>query len=229
MHLPGPFVVDREQPPLSADEAAIVERFHRLSYERWLGGSDTINLSWFGHRLLKSPYDLWTYQELVVRVRPDVVVETGTYEGGSALYFAMLFDLLGHGRVITIDVAPRSPSWPSHPRIEYLTGSSTAAGVVQRTHSTVGGQRAMVVLDSDHAADHVHRELMAYHSLVPPGGYLIVEDTNVNGHPVWPTFGPGPMEAVDRFLAEHQEFRIDPCCERFLMTLNPRGYLRRVC
>jgi cephalosporin hydroxylase len=69
--------------------------------------------------------------------------------------------------------------------------------------------------------------MVAYSPLVHPGDYLIVEDTNVNGHPTYPEFGPGPMEAVDRFLAESDGFAIDVRCERFLMTLNPRGYLKR--
>jgi cephalosporin hydroxylase len=69
--------------------------------------------------------------------------------------------------------------------------------------------------------------MIAYSALVQTGDYLIVEDTNVNGHPVWPDFGPGPMEAIDRFLSENDEFAIDQRCERFLMTLYPRGYLTR--
>src|SRR5437667_344596 len=69
--------------------------------------------------------------------------------------------------------------------------------------------------------------MIAYGPLVQVGDYLIVEDTSVNGHPTFPEFGPGPMEAVDRFLSENDEFVIDQRCERFLMTLNPRGYLSR--
>lgn len=64
----------------------------------------------------------------------------------------------------------------------------------------VGNADAMVILDSDHSAAHVHDELRAYHTLVQPGDYLIVENTNANGHPTWPEFGPGPMETLDRFL-----------------------------
>jgi cephalosporin hydroxylase len=69
--------------------------------------------------------------------------------------------------------------------------------------------------------------MIAYSPLVQTGDYLIVEDTSVNGHPAWPDFGPGPMEALDRFLSQNDEFAIDLRCERLLMTLNPRGYLRR--
>jgi cephalosporin hydroxylase len=86
----------------------------------------------------------------------------------------------------------------------------------------------MVVLDSDHSHAHVAAEIAAYSSLVTPGCYLVVEDTNVNGNPVLPEWGPGPMEAVDEFLDDTQLFARDPAREKFMMTFNPGGYLRRV-
>jgi cephalosporin hydroxylase len=224
----GPRAIHRAQPLLSASEREIVNRFHELYYQRWVEGGDTINLTWFGHALWKCPLDLWMYQELIVRTRPDVLVETGTYEGGSALFFATLFDRLGDGRVITIDVEPRPAVWPMHHHILHLTGSSIDPAVVRRVRDEVGAATAMVVLDSDHTEAHVYGELSAYHDLVRPGHYLVVEDTNVNGHPAYPAFGPGPAEAVTRFLAEHTSFQVDATCERFLMTLNPGGYLLRV-
>jgi cephalosporin hydroxylase len=223
----GMYVVDRDQPPLSAEQADVIRRFHEIYYSRWIDeGADTINASWFGHQALKCPLDMWVYQELIVRTRPDVVVEAGTFQGGSALYLAMVLDQLGHGRVITIDVEPRDAR-PQHPRITYLTGSSIDPAVVAAVRDAVGDVRAMVILDSDHTEAHVYGELLAYHTLVRPGDYLVVEDTNVNGHPALPAFGPGPMEAASRFLAEHDEFARDERCARFLMTLNPGGYLRR--
>ncbi len=88
--------------------------------------------------------------------------------------------------------------------------------------------RVLVILDSDHSQAHVAAELEAYSGLVRKDGFLVVEDTNVNGHPTAPEFGPGPMEALDAFLAEHPEFMIDRGFERFLMTCNPRGFLVRV-
>jgi cephalosporin hydroxylase len=223
----GKFFPDRDQPRLSFSDTRAVRRFHELYYNRWTKGADTINLSWFGYHLLKCPLDLWIYQELIVRTRPDFVIETGTFGGGSALYFAMLFDQLEHGQVITIDIE-RKPEWPVHPRIIYVTGSSVDDQITTRVRQEVGNRRVMVVLDSDHHADHVYQELRAYSPLVQTGDYLIVEDTNVNKHPVAPGFGPGPMEAVARFLSGNKEFVIDERCERFLMTLQPRGYLRRL-
>lgn len=222
----GSYIVDRDQPGLSAGDAEAVARFHQLYYQRWLDNSDTLNLSWLGYRLAKCPLDLWMYQELLVRVRPDIVVEAGTYAGGSALFVATILDHLGHGHVITIDTTPQ-PDRPVHPRIEYVLGSSIDPAVVRRVHASVAGRPAMVILDSDHTEHHVYAEMTAYSPLVHAGGYLIVEDTNVNGHPVYPSFGPGPMEAVHRFLSERLDFEIDSRCERFLMTQNPRGYLRR--
>lgn len=223
----GSYVVDRAQPPLSSEEAEVVRRFHDLYYQRWLAaGADTINLSWCGYQALKCPLDLWLYQELLVRTRPDVVVETGTWRGGSALYMAAVFDQIGRGRVITIDIEAK-PDLPDHPRIRYLNGSSTDPAVVAEVRRSVAGNRAMVILDSDHHARHVYEELRAYSPFVLTGDYLIVEDTNVNGHPAYPEFGPGPREAVERFLSSNEEFAIDERCERFMMTLNPMGYLRR--
>jgi cephalosporin hydroxylase len=224
---PGSYTVDRDQPALPAADADTVDRFHALYYQRWLEHADTINLSWFGYRVLKCPMDLWMYQELLVRTRPEVVIETGTFEGGSALYLAGILDQIGSGRIVTIDIRAE-PDRPVHPRIEYVLGSSIEPDIVTRVRESVAGRRTMVILDSDHTERHVHAEMVAYSPLVHVGDYLIVEDTNVNGHPAWPGFGPGPMEAVDRFLAERQDFEVDSRCERFLMTLNPRGYLRRI-
>jgi cephalosporin hydroxylase len=223
----GSYFVDRDQPPLSPEEEDIINRYHELYYRRWLSaGADTINLSWFGYQLFKYPSDLWLYQELLVRTRPDVVVETGTWSGGSALYMAGILDQIGHGQIITIDIAAK-PGLPEHPRISYVSGSSIDPAVVADVRRAVGCKRAMVILDSDHQAEHVYEEIVAYNPLVQVGDYLIVEDTNVNGHPAFPEFGPGPMEAVDKFLSENDEFAIDARCERFLLTTNPRGYLRR--
>lgn len=223
----GSYCVDRNQIPLSDVEREIVDRFHKLYYERWLAGGDTINLSWLGYQILKCPLDLWVYQELIVRNRPDLVIEAGTYRGGSALYIASILDLLGNGELISIDLEPRADR-PEHPRITYMTGSSTDPTIVGAVHQRAGGRRVMVILDSDHHADHVYRELQLYSPVVAVGDYLIVEDTNINGHPTFAAFGPGPMEAVDRFLQEDDQFEPDARCERFLMTLQPKGYLKRI-
>jgi cephalosporin hydroxylase len=201
-----------------------VDDFHRLYYDGEVWRDDT---AWLGVPTQKCPLDLWVYQQLLFDLRPDLIIETGTYNGGSALYLASICDLVGKGRVVSIDIAPQQPL-PEHPRVEFITSSSTDPLVVDRLRHEAGRAGSVfVILDSDHSYAHVRDELSAYHPLVTPGSYLVVEDTNVNGHPVLPEFGPGPMEALDEFLAEHAEFEIDRRCERYLLTFNPRGYLRR--
>jgi cephalosporin hydroxylase len=175
---------------------------------------------------LKCPLDLWVYQELLFERRPRLIVETGTRFGGTTLFLAQLCDLIGVGEVISVDVQPLSR--PAHPRITYLEGSSTDPEIVHRIATrqpSDGG--VLVILDSDHRRAHVRRELEMYAPLLAPGDYLIVEDTNINGHPVLPAFGPGPHEAVEEFLQAHPEFERDEAREKFLLTFNPGGYLRR--
>jgi cephalosporin hydroxylase len=90
------------------------------------------------------------------------------------------------------------------------------------------GKRTMAILDSDHSERHVLEELRLYSQLVTPGCYLICEDTNINGHPVLPSFGPGPHEALEQFLRESAGWLVDRDCERLLVTFNPSGYLLRL-
>jgi cephalosporin hydroxylase len=183
---------------------------------------------WLGVPALKYPSDAWTYQEILFETRPDLIIETGTYQGGSALFLATICDSLGNGRVITIDVDDRAGR-PSHSRVTYLKGSSTGEQILTTiTEAASAAQRIMVILDSDHAAEHVYQELVAYNGFVSPGCYLVCEDTNVNGHPVYCKHGPGPTEALMRFLPDHPEFVVDYDRQRLGITAHPRGFLRRL-
>jgi cephalosporin hydroxylase len=186
----------------------------------------TIRNSWLGTGVMKSPFDLWIYQELISRLRPDLIIETGTKMGGSAFYFASICDLLDHGRIITIDTRT-FPDRPEHPRITYIEGGSTAPEILDRVRQEASGT-VLVSLDSNHQRDHVLAELDAYSQFVSPGSYLVVEDTILNGHPVSPGFGPGPMEALEKWLPSHPEFRVDPKCEKLYMTSHRHGWLQRV-
>jgi cephalosporin hydroxylase len=204
----------------------VVDDFHKLYYD--LQGQTWDNTQWLGIGTLKCPFDLWTYQEILHEVKPDLIVETGTWGGGSALFLASICDLMNRGRVVTIDIKERTGR-PQHPRITYLLGSSTSPEIVQRIRSTIGNDdRVLVILDSDHRKDHVVRELEIYSDLVTSGSYVIVEDSNVNGHPVDPAFGSGPMEALREFLSKDNRFMPDRTREKFLLTFNPNGYLRRI-
>ena len=203
----------------------IVREFHRLYYNS--GSRTWSNTYWLGTPAQKCPLDLWIYQELLHELRPAVIVETGTASGGSALFLASICDLLGQGSIVSVDIEAR-PGRPTHERITYLTGSSTAPEIRARVEEFVGDRApVLVILDSNHERDHVLEELRIYAPLVTPGSFVIVEDTNVNGHPVSPDFGPGPMEAVREFLRSSDDFSVDWRREKFFLTFNPGGYLQR--
>ena len=202
-----------------------VRSFHRLyfdsSWQTWK------NTRWLSVNAYKTPLDLWIYQELMVSLRPQLIVETGTFAGGSALFLATVCDAIGSGEIVSIDLAPR-PGLPRHERVTYLTGSSIAPETIEIVAEHARGKTPVVViLDSDHSREHVLAELRLYSDFVTPGSYLIVEDTNLNGHPVAANFGAGPMEAVREFLEERSDFRPDAEQEKFFLTFNPGGYLRR--
>jgi cephalosporin hydroxylase len=199
--------------------------FHRLYYESsWQTWKNT---RWLNVRAYKTPLDLWIYQELIVSLRPQLIVETGTAAGGSALFLATVCDAVGSGEILSIDLEPRAGR-PTHERVTYLTGSSTAPETLEAVAEHAKGKSpVMVILDSDHSHDHVLAELRAYADLVTPGSYLVVEDTNLNGHPVMPDFGPGPMEALRDFLRERNDFKPDAEQEKLFLSFNPSGFLRR--
>ncbi len=212
--------------PEATSSQKIVDDFHVLYHESQ--GATWTNTYWRGVRTLKLPMDLWIFQEIIHETKPDVIVEAGTFHGGSAFYMASLQDMIGRGRVISIDIED-FPGKPRHDRITYLIGSSTADETVAKVRGLIAkDETVMVVLDSDHHAEHVLQELRIYGEMVTPGNYLIAEDTNINGHPVKPEFGPGPWEAVQAFLTETKAFAVDTKREKFLLTFNPGGYLIRV-
>lgn len=212
--------------------APLVARFIGRQYHRsfyYARDRTWKNTHWFGAPVLKCPLDLWVYQEILAALEPAVIVECGTNRGGSAYFLGTMCDLIGQGRIVTIDIVDMKQGHPLHPRATYLIGSSISEEIVARVRELVGEARpVMVVLDSDHSRDHVLRELETYAPMVTPGSYIIVEDSNINGHPVNPAAGPGPMEAIDAFLAANDAFVIDEAREKYLMSFNPRGYIRRV-
>ncbi len=202
----------------------ITDRFHSLYYyTNWQTWSNTY---FMGIRTKKCPLDLWIYQEIIFDIKPDLIVECGTASGGSALYMAALLDYLKVGQIITID--PDQRPKPHHPRITYLTGLSTDQDIIEQVkNASIDKKTIMVILDSDHSKKNVLREMHTYHKLVTPGSYLIVEDSHINSHPVAKEFGPGPTEALEEFLKENNDFEIDKNREKFLLTFNPNGYLKK--
>ncbi len=120
----------------------------------------------------------------------------------------------------------RQKNKPWHKRIKYLIGSSASRKIVEEIRKLISDKhKVIVILDSDHHKEHVLNEMKIYSEFVTQGSYLIVEDTNINGHPVAGNFGPGPMEAVNQFLATHNNFLIDKRREKFYLTFNSHGYI----
>ena len=216
--------------PLSPAEQEFIELFNMFSCSLTSRNRRTFILDWLGHECQKTPGDMWAYQEIIFETKPDLIVECGTFNGGSALYFASLLELSGKGEIISIDVEDR-PGRPTHPRIHYISGSSTAPGVLEQVRLRLPEKgNVMVVLDSDHSRDHVLAELRAYGPLVSKDCYLVVEDGVVNFRPIHNPFYPtdGPTEAIMDFLKESDAFHIDKTRERFLVSVCPNGFLRRI-
>ena len=203
------------------------------AYLRWYYESAVWKrLSYRGVRTLKNPLDMWNYQEIIAEHGIEWVLETGTRHGGSALFFADLLAARGaSGLVISVDVDHDSLQISDHQKLRLLKGDSTSPAILKAIRALLPGQRApmFVILDSDHRKAHVSRELGAYVPLMQSGDYLVVEDTCVNGHPVRPDFGPGPMEAIEDYLsARPGELLPDtPREEKFGCTFAPKGYFTK--
>ena len=181
--------------------------------------------TYFGVRAYKNPLDAWIYQELVVAHRPDVIVEIGNKFGGGTLYLAHLCDLLGHGRVVGVDVRHHDVAdvVRQHPRVSLLEGDAVARFDDVRALCE-GSERVMVIEDSSHTYDNTLAVLRTYSALLRTGDQFIVEDTICHhGLDVGPK--PGPYEAVCTFVQENPRFVVDRSRERFLVTWNPMGFL----
>jgi len=201
----------------------------KLSYE----------LTWLGVPIIQIPEDILMMQELLHRIRPAIVVETGIAHGGSAIFYASMLELLRHGRVIAVDIEVRQynrlaiRSHPLSDRITILEGSSTdSTTFAQVQEHCQGASPVIVALDSYHSREHVLREMELYSSLVTPGSYLVVFDTVMdlvsdapNGDTSWVNDGAGT--AVREFLAIHPEFEADSYYNRLNATYCKGGFLRR--
>jgi cephalosporin hydroxylase len=157
------------------------------------------------------------------------VIEIGNAHGGSTLYLAHLLDLVGQGDVIAVDI-DHSQFQARHPRIHTVTGDSATGETLARVDQLAAGRRGLVIHDGDHSREHVLADLRAYARFVAPGGYFIVEDTIMDLFKAGDGLGSvnGPLGAVEQFVQEDLRFQIDAEREKFVLTFNPCGYLKRV-
>lgn len=184
--------------------------------------------TYFGIKALKSPLDYWVYQEMIVELKPDVIIEIGNKSGGSTLAFAHLCDLLGKGRVIGVDLTHGAipGEVKAHPRITLIEGDACDSfDIIQGLIGT--DERVLVIEDSSHSYENTLNILNKYSSLVKLGDYVIVEDS-ICHHGLATGPKPGPYEAIESFTKMNAAFESDRARESFLVTWNPKGYLKRI-
>lgn len=197
--------------------------------------------NWLGVPVIQMPADIVAMQEVIWATRPQLIIETGIARGGSLILYASILQLIGDGEVLGIDVDIRAhnrsviEAHPMRSRIRMIEGSSVDPSTVERVREEASGlERVMVVLDSNHAHDHVLSELRGYGPMVTSGQYLVVADTFVERmppqeHRVRP-WGPGnnPATALATYLQECSDFEPDDSIgNKLLLTSSPGGYLRR--
>jgi cephalosporin hydroxylase len=200
------------------------------------------NFSWMGRPIIQYPQDMIAMQELIWRVQPDLIIETGIAHGGSLIYYASLLELIGKGEVLGIDIDIRDhnrrevESHQMYKRITMLQGSSIDKSTVENVRKFTEGKNViMVCLDSNHTHSHVRDELEFYAPFVTEGSYLVVFDTIVEDLPdnylpgrAW-SRGDNPKTAMFEFLNHHPEFIIDKDIDnKLLISVAPQGYLKRI-
>jgi cephalosporin hydroxylase len=176
---------------------------------------------------LKNVFDLWVLQEILSDTKPEVVVEIGVKYGGTTLWLSdTVRNVCGENAlVVGVDIEPPEREFPHNVRI--VAGDSIAPDTVAQVKDLCAGRRTMVTADGRHDASHVLQELRLYGALVAEGCYFVAEDGIVDVMN-WTYATPGPLVAVQQFLAETDEFVVDEEREKFLITYAPGGYLKRV-
>ncbi|MBN2452667.1 MAG: class I SAM-dependent methyltransferase [Candidatus Omnitrophica bacterium] len=196
--------------------------------------------TWLGIPIIQLSSDIVMMQELLWKVRPDVVIETGVAHGGSLMLSASILELLGNGKVIGVDIDIRKPNEAAirkHPlskRIELIQGSSTSEDTVRVVQNGVKkSDKVLVILDSNHSYGHVLKELEIYSRFVSRGSYMVVMDgiqemltSNPTGKKEWKD--DNPMRAIRDFLRGRSGWEVDRTYNRLKTTYCPDGFLKKL-
>lgn len=206
------------------------------------------NFDWLGRPIIQNPIDIMAMQEIIWKVQPDLIIETGIAHGGSLIFSASMLELNAacggpsDAEVLGVDIEIRPhnreaiESHPMYKRISMIEGSSIADEIIDKVKQKAQNKKKILVcLDSNHTHEHVLAELNAYASLVSVGSYCIVFDTFVEDVPEdvfqdrpW-SHGNNPKTAVGEYLKSHNEFQIDRETEnKLLITVAPDGFLKRI-
>lgn len=206
-----------------------------LRYNLWYYNNQIWNsTTWADVKALKSPCDMWNYQEILWDLKPSLILEFGSFYGGGTLFFASILEQINNtSQVFSVDIDHTSlnPKVRNHPRIELMLSSSTAPKVSQRIvelRREFPGS-VFAILDSNHEKQHVLSEMQLLRPLLQTGDYVVVEDSNINGHPVLPGWGEGPYEAMEEYFAIYpDDYQRDYLREqKFGFTFATAGFLIR--
>lgn len=182
---------------------------------------------YFGVQTLKNPFDVWVYNEIIFEIKPDVIVEIGNKNGGSTLAMAHILDAIGKGRIIGVDLSHATVPTivTDHPRISLIESDGVKA--FEQVQAQIKPEDIVLVIeDSSHTYHNTLAVLRTYGGLVSEDSYFIVEDSIIqHGLDAGPTIGP--FEAIHDFLAENNDFYIDVSKEKYIITWNPDGFLKK--
>lgn len=182
---------------------------------------------YFGIKTMKNPMDFWVYREIIFAQKPDFIIEIGNFNGGSTLAFAHMLDILGHGKIIAMDInhSQLPDQVRTHPRVILIEGDACKNIGIVKSHISEE-QNVLVFEDSAHTFENTLNVLKGFSPFIKPGGYIIVEDSichhGLNAGP-----SPGPYEAIEEFLSKNPNFFSDREMENFGITWCPKGYLCR--
>jgi len=198
------------------------------TYLNWFHRNCHFQTTWMGIPTQKTPFDAWIFQEIIFETKPTVIIEIGNFSGGSAIFMAGILDLIGSGKILGVDVNHEMLNNVHHERIEWILGDAVEQTIFEKVKEKIEPQdKVMIIEDSSHQYDNSLKILELYAELVSKGCYFIVEDGICKEDYISDGPKPGPYEAIHEFLKTHKEFQIDHNREKFLLTYNPDGYLKK--
>lgn len=218
-----------------------LQNLTRSWFEKASSYEYSYHFTWLGRPIIQFPQDIIAMQEVIWKVKPELIIETGIAHGGSLIFYASMLELIGSsGLVLGIDIDIRKHNrveierHPMCKRMTMIEGSSIDENIIKQVYDLAKDrQRILVALDSDHTHSHVLKELQLYSPLVTKGSYIVVFDTVIEYMPKdffpdrpWGK-GNNPKTAVREFLKTNDRFEIDTQIEKkLLITVAPDGYLK---